>query len=233
MSFLLDFLFPRTCLGCKKPGQYFCSDCLRKVKLVETQVCPVCEKASFSGQTHPFCQEKDSLDGLVSLFSYGGTIKKAIHQLKFGLITDLVNEFWDLSKFVLKKRKKDLASLNQFIKNQKPTLVPVPLYWYKKNFRGFNQSEIFAQKLAEFWNLKVKEDLLIRSKFTLPQAGLTQKQRKENVENAFAVSPLVYSSLFNILLIDDIWTTGVTLKNCAALLKKSGAKTVWGLTIAR
>lgn len=241
---LLDFLFPRTCLGCGKTGlsaeasdpeakvgQYFCPSCIPKINIIDSQICPDCEKPSPFGQTHRFCQKKYSLDGLISFFAYEGMIRKAIHQLKFKFVTDLSDE---LFKLMLKRMENEhFSQIKRFITNEKPIVTSVPLYWYKENQRGFNQSEIFAQKLAKFWNLKFKKDLLIRSKFTQSQYGLNQEQRKENLQNALKVNPN-YELLFtNYLIIDDIWTTGSTLKTCGSILKKSGAKAVWGLTIAR
>lgn len=231
----LSFLFPKTCLGCHKSGCYFCPSCISKIRLIENQVCPECERPSPYGETHHFCQLKYSLDGLISFFAYEGIIREAIHQLKFKLVTDLTNELFDLMIKIWKEDSNDrFSQMKRMIKAKKPLVISVPLYWYKENQRGFNQSEIFAQKLANLWNLEFKRDLLIRSKFTSPQAGLNQNQRKENINNAFVLSSnLLLSSYPNILLVDDIWTTGATLKTCGRLLKEKGAAAVWGLTLAR
>lgn len=227
---LLDFLFPRTCLGCGGTGQYFCSSCISQIRSVD-QICPVCEKPSPFGETHRFCRRKHSLDGLVSFFAYEGIIRKAIHQLKFKYVTDLSTGLMELmQKGTVSDR---FSRIKQFVKDKKPVIIPVPLYWYKENQRGFNQAEIFAQKFAELWKLEYKKGLLMRSKFTPPQAGLTQNQRKRNIANAFYIHPNIQYPVSNIILIDDIWTTGATLKTCGALLKKSRAEIVWGLTLAR
>ena len=235
MTFLLDFLFPRTCLGCGKTGQYFCSSCIRKIRVIESQICPVCEKPSPFGQTHSACQTRNSLDGLVSFFIYEGIIKKAIHQLKFKYVTDLADELFSLLKEIWMMEKADrFSQMKCFIETKKPVIVSVPLYWYKENLRGFNQTEIFGKKFAQLWNLQFRKDILIRSKSTQSQVGLTEEERQKNIANAFSISPSILISQYpDILLIDDIWTTGATLKTCGALLKKTGAKEVWGLTIAR
>ena len=231
---LLDLLFPRTCLGCGEIGRYFCPLCIQKIKLIDSQICPVCEKSSPYGETHRFCQKKYSLDGLISLFVYEGMIRKAIHQLKFKFVTDLNEEFFGLVRERWKMRENDrFSQMKRFIKDKKPIIIPVPLFWYKENQRGFNQSEIFAQKLAQFWNLEFKKDFLIRAKFTQSQVGLSEEERQKNIANAFSFSSNIQYQISNIILIDDIWTTGATLKACAGLLKKSGARTVWGLTMAR
>lgn len=234
MNFFLDFLFPRNCLGCNKSGQYFCPSCTQKIRLIDSQICPVCEKQSPFGETHRFCQGKYFLDGLVSSFVYEGIPRKAIHQLKFKYVTDLSDEFFKLIVDVWGKDNNGrFSQMKRFIKEEKPIIISVPLFWYKENQRGFNQAEIFAQKFAQLWNLEFKKDLLIRSKFTKSQIGLTEQKRQKNIVNAFSFNSNIQYPISNIILVDDIWTTGATLKACGALLKKSGVKEVWGLTIAR
>ena len=175
---------------------------------------------------------KWSLDGLISLFTYEGIIRKAIHKLKFKYITDLSEELFNIIVTSLDKSS-HFDLIKQYILIEKPVVISVPLYWYKENYRGFNQAEIFGRKIAQIWGLEFRKDILIRSKFTQPQFGLDKKERRENIKNAFSISPNIHSSLFNILLIDDIWTTGATLKACGSLLKRAGVKKVWGFTLAR
>lgn len=231
---ILDLIFPKKCLGCGKTGQYFCSECRLKIPPVEFQICPVCEKASPFGQTHNQCQTRLSLNGFISVFSYEGVIKEAIHKLKFRFATDLTKELWEITDFFLEKKKeKDFFLLNKFLVEEKPIIIPVPLFWYKENFRGFNQAEVFGRFLVKKFDLTLDNKLLIRTRATQPQAGLSQKERRSNIRKAFSVSRPVHSSLFNALLIDDIWTTGSTLKTCGSLLKKAGIEKVWGFTLAR
>lgn len=232
---IIDLIFPKKCLGCGKTGQYFCSECCSKIRPVEFQICPVCERASPFGQTHKQCLTKLSLSGFCSIFFYGGAIKEAIHKLKFRFATDLVEELWKISDFLLEeKRERDFFLLNKFLIEEKPIVIPVPLFWYKENFRGFNQAEILGRFLSKRFNLTLEKELLIRSIPTQPQAGLSQKERRKNIEKAFSVSSnILISSSPNILLVDDIWTTGSTLKTCSRLLKKAGVKKVWGFTLTR
>lgn len=230
MAFL-DLLFPKTCLNCRNPGSYLCPDCLKEIRLIKQQICPVCGRFSFFGETHRFCQKKRSLDGLTSFFDYQGVIKKAIHQLKFKLVTDLTDELFVLAVKVLEENDKNqFSKIKGFVKSKKPLIVPVPMHWYKENLRGFNQAEILAEKFAEYWGLEY-EKILIRSGFTQPQSGLNREERKRNVNNVFCLKDNLLPS--NILIVDDIWTTGATLKTSGIFLKKSGAKMVWGLTFCR
>lgn len=231
---MLDFLFPRKCLGCNKTGYYFCSECRLKIRPIEFQICPVCEKASPFGQTHDWCQTRLSLSGFCSVFSYDGIIKEAIHKIKFRFATDLAKELWEITNSLLAgKKEKDFFLLNNFLVKEKPIIIPVPLFWYKENFRGFNQAEIFGSFLARKYNLSLKNDLLVRCRPTQSQAGLSEKERKINIEKAFATPPNIHNSSFSILLVDDIWTTGSTLKTCGSFLKKVGRGKIWGFTLAR
>jgi len=228
---ILDLLFPRHCLGCGKTGLYFCSDCTARIKKV-SQICPVCEKPSPFGQTHRFCETKYSLAGLISLFPYEGIVRNAIHKLKYKLVTDLETELWQVIKNTLEEKKQELTIFNQFLAD-KPTVVPIPLYWYKENLRGFNQSSLLGKRLAKFFDLPFSDKILVRQKNVISQTKLAFKERKENVKGIFRALPQIQNSLPNILLVDDVWTTGSTLKEAARTLKDAGAKTVWGLTLAR
>jgi ComF family protein len=216
---LFDFLFPRRCLGCGQWGNYFCQECVKKIKLVENQVCPVCRKPAVRGRTHPRCQTRYSLDGLVSVFAYEGIIKKAIGKLKYKFITDLAEELIEL----VPKQKFQLV-----------IFVPVPLHPRRQRWRGFNQAELLGRMLAEKSGWGVKTDVLERHKHTKPQVDLKGKERKKNIRGAFRLKPKAkVKKQVKLLLFDDVWTTGSTMKECGQVLKRGGAKEVWGLTLAR
>lgn len=109
----------------------------------------------------------------------------------------------------------------------------MPLHWSRFNWRGFNQAEKLAEVLAKKWALSVNVDLLERKKLTWSQAKLSKQDRLNNILNAFRIKRNSDLKEKNILLIDDVWTTGTTLNQCAVVLKQAGAKWVWGLTLAR
>lgn len=224
----LDLLYPKYCLGCKKSGEYLCSSCLLKLRPV-LQICPVCEQGSFFGQTHTFCKTKYSLDSVTSLFTFEGIIRQAIHKLKYRLVTDLKNELFS----VILRQAKQQPGLSNFIKQYHPVVVPIPLYWHKENIRGFNQSSLLGRAIAKEFNLKFSDKILVRQKPGVSQTKLSVTERRHNIKDAFSVSPLVHDSLFNILIVDDVWTTGATLKTACSLLKHFGTQKVSGLTIAR
>jgi len=227
---ILDFLFPRRCLGCGKVGGYFCSQCLNLLSLEPRRICPVCEHPSIGGITHPRCVRPWELDGLTSIFAYRGVIEKAIKKLKYKFVSDLAS---DLVELFLSFCGEDKAFSN-FCQEKDVFLVPIPLHPRRLRWRGFNQSELLGKMIAENLDIGFVPDLLKRIKNTKPQIKLSKKERRKNIHNAFRISPNILISQYpNILLFDDVWTTGSTLKECAKVLKQVGAKIVWGLTVAR
>ncbi len=228
---LLDFLFPKTCIGCNKFGSYFCDNCVSEIKQSEL-VCPFCERASLGGAVHPVCKRKYGLDGLWSLGIYQGSLRKSIQKLKYKWVSemakDLVNitlTYWALnSPIILDEVKKD--------QGKSWVVTSVPLYPSRQKWRGFNQSELLARLFAAKLGLKY-ENTLKRIRNTKPQMKLLSPERKQNIKNAFVLAPNSSLITHNVLLVDDVWTTGSTLKECCYQLKRGKAKKVWALTIAR
>ena len=225
---LLDLVFPKTCLGCKRPGSYVCPDCVAKVRLAKP-ICPYCEKASIDGATHIKCQKKLGLDGLISIWEYEGVIRKAILSLKYKYSTEVGSE---LSKSLIQTIKNHNSL---FMIYNSGVLVPVPIHWYRQNVRGFNQSVEVGRFVAKAMNWKFALDLLVKKQPTISQVELRGDRRRQNLKGVFALSP--HDSLFiipnSVVLFDDIFTTGSTLREAAKVLKKAGVQKVWGLTIAR
>jgi len=110
-------------------------------------------------------------------------------------------------------------------------LIPVPLHAERERARGYNQSKLLAQVLGQQCRLPVWEDALTRTRQTRPQVELDAVDRRANVHEAFTASPRVTGA--QILLIDDVCTTGATMDACGIALKERGAQSVWGLAIAR
>lgn len=232
MNLILDLLFPKKCAGCKVNGGYFCQDCVKNTLQGEL-ICPQCKKWAVGGQTHPLCRKKFGLDGLWSLGLYRHPLKNAIQQLKYkhisplaDILVDLVLEYWvKYQPFILDRIKQDYG--------EGWVVIPVPLHWFKENKRGFNQSSLFAKSFAAKLGLEYK-DCIKRIRYTRSQTKLKGKDRYQNIKNAFSLSPNIPISQYpNILLIDDVWTTGSTMKECCSVLKKAGVKQVWGITLAR
>lgn len=226
MNLILDIIFPKRCVSCKKFGQFFCLSCQRKL-ITTFDICPVCKLGSVYGKTHTKCKSRYGLDGFCASFVYRDPLRKAIHRFKYKpYIEELTTVFSDL---LISKINKNRGVMN-FLE-YKPTIVPIPLHWYKKHLRGFNQTELIAKDLCKLLNLPFL-DILERTKYTKPQSALTKKERQENVENIFTIKEN-FKIPKSVILFDDVWTTGSTVKNATKTLKKEGVKEVWALTLAR
>ena len=110
-------------------------------------------------------------------------------------------------------------------------IIPVPLHRSRRRKRGFNQAEILARELGAAAGIPVRTDVLFRVKKTSPQKSLGKKERQANLKGAFAVSG-AWNPGKNVVLIDDIYTTGATLDRAAKMLRKAGARNVYFLTIS-
>lgn len=228
---LLDLLFPKTCVGCGKYGGYFCSNCVRDIKQTEL-VCPFCERQSLGGVIHAFCKRKYGLDGLWSLGVYEGHLRKAIQKLKYKWVSEIAKELVDVTVEYWAKNSPLLLDKIRKDKGQSWIVTAVPLHYKRQNWRGFNQSELLGNMFASRLGLKHQQTLK-RIRNTTPQMKLEAQARRMNIKNAFEVVAGLQLSGVKILLIDDVWTTGSTLKECGYILKRSGASVVWALTIAR
>lgn len=218
-------------MGCKKFGSYFCSDCIKGIKQTEL-VCPFCERASLGGVVHKVCERKFGLNGLWSLGVYEGALRKAIAKLKYKWVSEVAKDLVDItleywaknSPILLDKIKKD--------QGRSWIVTAVPLHIRRQNWRGFNQSELLGRLFASKLGLRY-ETTLKRIRNTTPQMKLLSHERKQNIKNAFTLAPNSLPITHNLILIDDVWTTGSTLKECCYVLKRKGAKVVWALTVAR
>jgi len=127
--------------------------------------------------------------------------------------------------------------LTKFVSQEGVYLVPIPLHWQRHNWRGFNQAELLGQMIADGLGIGFIPDLLMRHKKTKPQSKLDKETRAKNIQGAFAINKktlkLSNSKTLKLLLFDDVWTSGATLKEAGQVLKRNGVKQVWGLTLAR
>lgn len=229
---LLDFIFPKYCVNCKKLGSYLCANCLTFISFDTEEICVVCNRSAINGLTHPGCFGKYTIDGVFSAIAYKGAAKKLIYNFKYKPYLS------DLEKVLVDLFYENLIQKEEFYricKNNKPLiLTPIPLHNSKLRSRGYNQAEILAIALAQKLGFPTF-NLLQRVKKTPSLAGLTQKIRKANIKGAFAVEKDKEAMLKNatIFVVDDIFTTGATLNEAAKTLKRNGAKEVYGLALAR
>ena len=238
MSILIDFFhwlptyfFPKICYGCGREGWFACPDCRPKViKAINSLICPNCQKSSPLGLTHPECRKTNGLDGLISYYRYSGWAKEIVKDAKFGL-----NPHWRAMKELAEELAEDLVNRKSSIVNRKEsaTVVPVPLHWWRKMKRGFNQAEIISNPVAKLLTLPLATDLLKRSTYSLPQTLIRDKFRRANVRKAFLINKKINTLPFSVILVDDVWTSGATMKECCRTLKLAGIKRVWGITLLR
>lgn len=204
---ILNLLFPIECLGCGKDNSWLCDECLKYLQYNENYFM---EKSAFS-----------NLDGAFVVFEYNNKIiKKLIKNFKYHLIKDIGNILGSLAYSFLTKRQ-DKISLKNLL------LIPVPLHKKRENWRGFNQAEVIASVISETINTKD----MIKTKNTKPQVKLDKENRAVNIQGSFS---WIGESLGgrNVLLVDDVLTTGSTLDECASMLKRAGAKRVYAIVIA-
>lgn len=222
---LLDLLFPRICIGCSKIGVYVCSGCLNKFRLADETICPECAKPSVSGRIHPRCKRATSLDGLWAGFAYKGLIKELLGKLKYQYVTDVSQTIVELVT--------SLPDWSNF-PSQSRLIMPVALHQSRLKERGFNQAAILSQTLSRYLDWPYTDKILIRQRKTKPQMQLMRKDRLTNLKGAFVCSPP--NNLLvgvDVLLVDDVWTTGATMREAAKVLKRFGARSVWGWVVAR
>ncbi len=220
---LLDFIFPKKCLGCGRKGNYICPFCVSKVAKPKL-VCAECKRASIDGFTHTKCQRKLGLNGLFPLWKYEGVVRKAILALKYKYATEIVVELQDYVVTELQEKKVILGVEN--------VLIPIPLHWYRENYRGFNQSGLLGESIAGAMKWKFARNLLVKRNHSPSQVSLKKENRIKNIKGSFSITSVYKLQSTNYLLFDDVYTTGSTLREATKVLKRAGAKSVWGLTIA-
>ncbi len=220
----LDFLFPKTCLGCGRWGSYLCEECMNKLSPLREPICPECRRVNYGGETHSRCFKRASLAGLTCVYPYVSLAKKLVTNLKYKFVSDLVVVMGELM----------ISNIDWDGKNEPWMVTAVPLHPSREKWRGFNQARELGKQLAKGWGYEYEEGLVRRVRKTKPQMSLRGKERGENLKKAFAGGlKLNRFKGKNIILVDDVWTTGTTMNECARALKGGGVKRVWGITFAR
>ncbi|MFC1659478.1 double zinc ribbon domain-containing protein [Pseudomonadota bacterium] len=234
---ILDFFFPDHCPMCNKINikqSGLCADCWSKVKIIKEPACDICnypfEVEVHEGAVCPNCINKWPLYKKArSIFVYNDFISKIIFDFKY---RDKINN----AKFFTSLLKSNC----QKIINTIDVIIPVPLHKKRLQERKYNQALLIAKELAKTTNKICIGDLLIRTINNCPQVGLVGKERLKNVKNIFTVNESYLNDKNferikdkNVLLIDDVMTTGATLNNCTKALLKHKVNDVYVLTVAR
>ena len=229
-NFIVDALFPKFCLNCGKEGEHLCEDCFSLIEILERQYCPFCPSAKITleGRTCSVCKRNKNLSGLYCAASYDNFIvKKLVHQFKYEpYIKDIATI---LANLIINH----LANLNKLDGFESFFLVPVPLHKKKMKRRGFNQAEEMAKILSPVLKMPVLKDALLKIKATAAQIELEKEGREKNIQGAFVCPDPKLVENKRIVLVDDIFTTGSTMEECARILRDADAKEVWGMVAAR
>ncbi len=217
----LDLVFPPSCGGCGKIGSRWCVDCQKRVVILHGSLCEICGVPVEEAVICTACQsDRPHFRALRAWAIFGEPVQTALHKLKYRSDVSLGDAL--ASQMITFVRE-----LNWPI----DLIVPVPLGKNRLKERGYNQVGMIAKPLAMALNVQYAPQELKRSKETRSQVGLTKNERKENVSKAFQGGMGVGQK--NVLVMDDVSTTGSTLSSSAEALYASGAKEVYALTVAR
>lgn len=219
---LLDLLYPPRCISCQRVGSWLCTQCQAQMERV---VAPFCERCGDAVAAPGLCArcraELPRIEAIRSVFFFEGVTREAIHRFKYDGLTALAVP---------------LAALMVDYWRAHPLLtsvvVPVPLHTRRLGERGYNQAALLARELVSQAGLQLDERTLMRQRATAPQVDLDAEQRRENMRGAFRAQGQALAGQ-DVLLVDDVCTTGATLEACAVALYDAGARSVRALTLAR
>jgi competence protein ComFC len=225
--FVKDCLFPVHCLDCGVEGTWACAHCFRAVDWTGVFCCPLCREDTLDGRACVGCRDASALCamGAASIYDESWLIGGLMRTWKYHFVADIFRFFAaGLDQFF---------SLHQSAVHRADIIVPVPLHPRRYAARGFNQAEVVAEYLGACLNIPVVP-CLVRQRFTSQQARLTRLERRDNVADAFRVA---YGEKelrgLRVLLVDDVYTTGSTMQECARILGNAGTKSVSGFALAR
>ncbi len=230
MNILQTFIglfFPKTCLSCDERllenEQFICSNCNNSLKFLEN-ICIICGALKTTSECKVCRTNEFQFDKARSVFMFNKVVQNMIHEFKY-------NEMTQIAKFMGMKAQEYIERFQPF--DHIDYIVPVPLHKVKKRSRGFNQAEYLTQEISKNMNWKHLPKLIKRKKFTETQTKLNKDQRKKNVSFAFAINTKYDIKGKNILLVDDVFTTGATANSITIALKEKQVNKVYVLTIAR
>jgi len=232
----LDLVFPRVCVYCEKSrkggGDFLCGLCQKEIVFIDPPYCHCCgipADISYDFPTENFecalCRKNSfSFDRARSLGPYDAALKKLIHHFKFGKQPGVMKEIVPFMADYFGRREESWQGF---------CVSPVPLYFRRMKERTFDQSFLIAREVARTLSLPLANGLLRRVRDTDSQAKKTKVERAKNIKGAFAVDRPDRVAGMNILLVDDVMTTGATVNEAAKMLKRSGAGQIHIFTLAR
>ncbi len=231
-STLFQFLLPRQCPCCEKfleeDQEGFCSDCLTRIRWIEPPFCSVCgiPFVSREVETHPCgacVTHRRYFTMARALAAFEGSLQQAVHRWKYEGKTHLTPFF---AEWIAE-------GLNRYWKSDSlDLLIPVPLHPSRLRERGFNQALLLVKDLSRRTGIPYRKKILQKKKPTIPQVNLGGAEREKGVRGTFHVADKEELLGTSVLLVDDVYTTGATVNECAKALLGGGAERVDVLTLA-
>ena len=223
---VLNFLFPPVCGIClKKDKNWICDECLNKLNS-ELKLKKIRIDKNISEKIYKVVYETNNIIKIFYLFEYKDLIRKKIIEFKFNDKSYLYKTF---SNIIL-KNKKICKLLNSY-----DIIIPVPMFEKKKSKRGYNQTELISKEIAKRLDITFNNNILFKIKENKTQSLLNYHERKQNVINVYKINDSEMKNVSNkkIILFDDIYTTGFTVKECIKELEKLNPKKVDVLVLAK
>ena len=196
------------------------ASCVDSLPELKPPFCRVCAQPNAPATCHRCLESPPAFDGIRAPYEMEGTVKEAIHNMKYRGLKAAAPELAEL-----------LANYLEEHPMPGDVLTPVPLHPRRLRSRGYNQSALLAKELSKKLGLDMNQSLLIRAKNNQPQVSASRDERRENVQGSFRCDGRADGR--TVILVDDVATTGSTLSACAAVLKAAGASSVWCLVLAR
>lgn len=204
-DYALEIIFPPKCGICGKIGEgYICNNCYNM--FVINKIYKNYNRERFH------------------MLKYEGIIRNKLIEYKFNDKPHLYRMFYE----ILIKDKNACDFLKGY-----DIIIPVPIHKKRKSLRGYNQSELIAKKLSDRFKMPMYIDVLKKQINTIPQSSLGKKARKSNAQNVYKVDNMQKIKNKNVVILDDIYTTGATANECIKVLKDAGAYRVGIITIAK
>jgi ComF family protein len=243
---LFAVLFPSDCRICNAPLVQIsrlplCQECLDAMLPISGDVCMLCGERLFSSYALAEAGEalrcglcrriEPAFARAVAYGSYDSGLRELIHLLKYGGVRPAANV---LGRMLAEA----IAALEPSFPSASVAVIPVPLHRFKRRQRGFNQAELIVRaaiksNLIDRGRLELCAGVLERTRETASQIGLTSHQRRQNLRGAFRVAQPEAVTGREVLVVDDVFTTGATVSECARVLRRAGATKVWVATVAR
>ena len=219
-------LFPIHCLGCGQEGVWLCESCFDRIDKSGVACCPVCHHFSASGLCCVDCRRSSSLKSVIAVTPYNEAwlIGELIRTVKYRYALDAADLFYDMVRYWGAQEGRLFSDID--------VIVPVPLHPRRFAERGFNQAEIVAGAIHTVSSIPILSTL-VRTRNTKRQARLSRRGRIRNVRDAFVVPRKEAIQNQRVLLVDDVYTTGSTMSECAKALLSAGAVSVSGFALAR